>query len=241
MGVTTIGALDIAMETTRKNARRYKLKRLFDLSVGSVALVLLSPLMLLIGLLVTAFLGKPIIFRQQRPGLNGKPFTLLKFRTMIEPVGLSGKPVQDRERITPFGRLLRSTSLDELPELINVVRGEMSIVGPRPLLVCYLERYSPFQMRRHEVLPGITGWAQVNGRNTVSWDHKFAMDVWYVDRQSLWLDLKILVLTMWRIAKRDGIDQPGVVGASEFMGSGTVGVLSAAVADGCIDLTNPKP
>jgi sugar transferase EpsL len=209
------------MTTTRKDVRDYKRKRLFDLSVAAVALVLMSPLILLIGLMVFVFLGKPVLFRQQRPGLNGKLFTLLKFRTMTEPVGLSEELIQDSERITSFGRLLRSSSLDELPELINVLRGEMSIVGPRPLLVRYLGRYSPFQMRRHEVLPGITGWAQVNGRNAISWDHKFAMDVWYVDHQSLWLDLKIIVLTMWRIAKRHGIDQPGVVGASEFMGSGT--------------------
>jgi len=182
----------------------------------------MSPLILLIGLLVAVLLGKPIVFRQQRPGLNGKLFTLFKFRTMKEPVGLSEELVKDSARITSFGRLLRSTSLDELPELINVIRGDMSIVGPRPLLVRYLGRYSPFQMRRHEVLPGITGWAQVNGRNAVSWERKFAMDVWYVDHHSLWLDLKILVLTVWKIAKRDGIDQPGVVGASEFMGSGTV-------------------
>ncbi len=210
------------MATTREHLRGCKLKRLFDLSVGAIALVLMSPLILLISLLVAVFLGKPIVFRQQRPGLNGKLFTLLKFRTMTEPVGFSGELVRDSARITPFGRLLRSTSLDELPELINVIRGEMSIVGPRPLLVRYLGRYSPVQMRRHEVLPGITGWAQVNGRNAVSWDHKFAMDVWYVDHHSVWLDLKIIVLTMWRIARRDGIDQPGVVGASEFMGSGTV-------------------
>ena len=154
--------------------------------------------------------------------MNGKLFTLFKFRTMMEPVGLSETSLRDSARITSFGRLLRSTSLDELPELINVIRGEMSIVGPRPLLVRYLERYSPFQMRRHEVLPGITGWAQVNGRNALSWDHKFAMDVWYVDHRSFWLDLKIIVLTMWRIVRRDGIDQPGEVGASEFMGSGAV-------------------
>ncbi len=230
MGLTTLGASDITMAPTREHARDCKLKRLFDLSVGAVALVLMSPLILLIGLLVVVFLGKPIVFRQQRPGLNGKLFTLLKFRTMAEPVGLSEEMVRDSARITSFGRLLRSTSLDELPELINVIRGEMSIVGPRPLLVRYLGRYSPFQMRRHEVLPGITGWAQVNGRNAVSWDHKFAMDVWYVDHHSLWLDLKIIVLTMWRIAKRDGIDQLGVVGASEFMGSGTVENYPGAVA-----------
>jgi lipopolysaccharide/colanic/teichoic acid biosynthesis glycosyltransferase len=218
------------MATTREHARGYKLKRLFDLSVGAVALVLISPLILLIGLLVAMFLGKPIIFRQQRPGLNGMLFTLLKFRTMTEPIGFSGELLRDSARITPFGRLLRSTSLDELPELINVIRGEMSIVGPRPLLVRYLGRYSPFQMRRHEVLPGITGWAQVNGRNAVSWNHKFAMDVWYVDHRSLWLDLKIIVMTIWRIAKRDGIDQPGVVGASEFMGSGKSENCSGAAA-----------
>jgi sugar transferase EpsL len=211
------------MATAREHVRGCKLKRLFDLSFGIAAIVLLSPLMLLIGLLVAVFLGKPIVFRQQRPGLNGKLFTLLKFRTMTVPVGCSEEELlRDSARITSFGRLLRSTSLDELPELINVIRGEMSIVGPRPLLVRYLERYSLFQMRRHEVLPGITGWAQVNGRNAVNWDHKFAMDVWYVDHHSMWLDLKIIVLTVWRIAKRDGIDQPGVVGALEFMGSGTV-------------------
>jgi sugar transferase EpsL len=202
--------------------RDYNHKRLFDLTVGAVALVLMSPLILLIGLLVAVFLGRPVIFRQQRPGLSGKPFTLLKFRTMTEPVGLSEASVRDSTRITSFGRLLRSTSLDELPELINVIRGEMSIVGPRPLLVGYLGRYSSFQMRRHEVLPGITGWAQVNGRNAVSWEHKFAMDVWYVDHRCFWLDLKIIALTMWRVLKRDGIDQPGVVGAPEFMGSGTL-------------------
>jgi sugar transferase EpsL len=171
---------------------------------------------------VAVFLGRPIIFRQQRPGLYGEPFTLLKFRSMKEPVGSDEASVRDSARITSFGRLLRSTSLDELPELINVIRGEMSVVGPRPLLVRYLERYSSFQMRRHEVLPGITGWAQVNGRNAVSWEHKFAMDVWYVDHRSLWLDLRIIALTMWRIIRRDGIDQPGEVGASEFMGSGAV-------------------
>ena len=223
-------ASDITMVTARKLARRYNLKRLFDLSVGAVALVLLWPLIMLIGLLVAVFLGKPIVFRQQRPGLDGKLFTLFKFRTMAEPVVLDGKVTPDSDRVTTFGRLLRSTSLDELPELINVLRGEMSIVGPRPLLVCYLDRYSPLQMRRHEVLPGITGWAQVNGRNTVTWERRFAMDVWYVDHQSFWLDLKIIALTVWKIAKRDGIDQPGMVGASEFKGSYTVETTTATMS-----------
>ncbi|WP_317891093.1 sugar transferase [Edaphobacter bradus] len=208
----------------------YKLKRLFDLCAGVVALVLMSPLMLLIGLLVAVFLGKPVVFRQQRPGLHGQLFTLLKFRTMAENDRETGKPVPDSERMTAFGRFLRSTSLDELPELINVLRGEMSIVGPRPLLVSYLMRYSPFQMRRHQVLPGITGWAQVNGRNAVSWERKFAMDVWYVDHQSLLLDLKIIALTLWSITRRDGIDQPGLVGAAEFMGSGDVEAIPVADA-----------
>src|SRR5882672_10985050 len=198
--------------------RDYKQKRLFDLIVGAVTLVLMSPLILLIGLLVAVFLGKPVVFRQQRPGLNGKLFTLLKFRTMTEPVGLSEELVTDSARITPFGRLLRSTSLDELPELINVIRGEMSIVGPRPLLVRYLGRYSPFQTRRHEVLPGITGWAQVNGRNAVSWDQKFALDVWYVDHQSFWLDMKIIALTTMNLVRREGINQPGHATAQEFKG-----------------------
>jgi len=218
------------MATARECIRGYKLKRLFDLSVGAVALLLLSPLILLIGLLVAVFLGGPIIFRQQRPGLNGELFTLLKFRTLANPVGSSEEALQDSARITSFGRLLRSTSLDELPELINVMRGEMSIVGPRPLLVRYLERYSPFQKRRHEVLPGITGWAQVHGRNAISWEHKFAMDVWYVEHHSMCLDLKIIALTLLRIVERDGVDQPGVVGAAEFMGSNAVENCSGTAA-----------
>jgi sugar transferase EpsL len=214
------------MVTAQKSG--YQLKRLVDLSFATIALVLMFPLMMLIALLVGVFLGNPVIFRQQRPGLNGEPFTLFKFRTMAEPVEGDEKPVPDSHRTTSFGRLLRSTSLDELPELINVLRGEMSIVGPRPLLVRYLERYSPFQMRRHEALPGITGWAQINGRNAVSWEHRFAMDVWYVEHQSLLLDMKIMVLTVWRIVTRNGIDQPGMVGASEFMGGCTM--LSEAAA-----------
>jgi sugar transferase EpsL len=205
-------------------------KRIFDLTVASACLILLSPLMLLIALLVKVFLGTPILYRQERPGLDGRLFTLLKFRTMGERVASDGTLLPDRERMTPFGRFLRSTSLDELPELISVLAGDMSIVGPRPLLVHYLPRYSPFQMRRHEVLPGITGWAQINGRNTVSWEQKFAMDVWYVEHQSLWLDLRIIGLTAWKVLSRDGIDEPGKVGAAEFMGSGTASHVSCTGA-----------
>jgi len=210
------------MLVARCRTFRCMLKRLFDLSAAIGFGIVLSPLMLLIGILVAIFLGRPIFFRQQRPGLNGRLFTLLKFRTMKDTTAPCGTLLSDEERLTAFGRLLRSTSLDELPELINVLCGEMSIVGPRPLLVRYLPRYSTIQMRRHEVLPGITGWAQINGRNTVAWDQKFAMDVWYVDNQSLWLDLKIVVITAWRILRPRDIDEPGTVGASEFMGSGTV-------------------
>ena len=210
------------MLVARCRTFRSMFKRMFDLSAAIGFGIVLSPLMLLIGILVAIFLGRPILFRQQRPGLNGRLFTLLKFRTMKGTTAPCGTFLPDEERLTAFGRLLRSTSLDELPELINVLRGEMSIVGPRPLLVRYLPRYSTIQMRRHEVLPGITGWAQINGRNTVAWDQKFAMDVWYVDNQSLWLDLKIVVITAWRILRPRDIDEPGTVGASEFMGSGTV-------------------
>ena len=213
----------------------YRLKRLFDITAASVGVFLLSPLMMLIGLLVAVFMGRPVLFRQQRPGLNGEPFTLLKFRTMNEGAGPDGTPLPDSERVTQFGHFLRSTSLDELPELINVLRGEMSFVGPRPLLVRYLRRYSPYQMRRHEVVPGLTGWAQVNGRNTLSWQEKFELDVWYVDHQSLRLDLTILALTLWRIVKRDGIDHPSGVGAPEFMGNGAAGVLPSRTTQASSD------
>ena len=212
----------LSMGALQMHPADYKLKRLFDITAALVGVILLSPLMMIIGLLVAVFLGRPVLFRQQRPGLNCEPFTVLKFRTMKESAGPSGTLLPDSERCTPFGRLLRSTSLDELPELINVLRGEMSFVGPRPLLVRYLPRYSPYQMRRHEVLPGLTGWAQVNGRNTLNWQEKFAMDVWYVDHRSMRLDLKILALTLWRIVKRDGIDHPSGVGAPEFMGNSAV-------------------
>ena len=193
-------------------------KRFFDLVLTIPAFLLLSPVLGMIALLVWLVDGKPIFFRQSRPGLHGAIFTLIKFRTMRQLVDESGKPLPDGQRLTQLGRFLRATSLDELPEFWNVIRGEMSLVGPRPLLVAYLERYSPEQMRRHEVLPGITGWAQVNGRNAITWEEKFQLDVWYVDHWSLWLDIRILVMTVWKALKREGITQPGEATAEEFRG-----------------------
>ncbi len=194
-------------------------KRLLDLCVTVPLLILLSPLLGLVALLVRFRLGSPVLFRQQRPGLHGKPFVLYKFRTMTDARDEQGHLLPDSERLTPFGRFLRSTSLDELPELWNVLKGEMSLVGPRPLLMRYLDRYTPEQMRRHDVKPGITGWAQVNGRNALTWEKKFELDVWYVDHLSLGLDLEILALTFWKTLKREGISQPGQATMEEFMGS----------------------
>lgn len=161
-------------------------------------------------------MGTPVLFRQKRPGLNGKPFELLKFRTMRDERDENGGLLPDEKRLNGFGLFLRSSSLDELPELLNVLKGDMSLVGPRPLLMQYLERYTPEQARRHEVKPGITGWAQVNGRNALSWEEKFKLDVWYVDNMSLWFDIKIILLTIWKIIKREGISQPGHATAEEF-------------------------
>ncbi len=198
--------------------RRYG-KRLLDLIIVIPALIMLAPVMAVIALLVRIKLGRGVIFRQRRPGLHGRPFMMLKFRTMTDARDAQGRLLPDEQRLTPFGRFLRSTSLDELPELFCVLRGEMSLVGPRPLLMQYLERYTPEQRRRHEVLPGITGLAQINGRNALSWEEKFAYDVQYVDQLSLWLDLKILALTLWKVMKREGISQPGHATAEEFMGT----------------------
>jgi sugar transferase EpsL len=195
------------------------MKRLFDLIISLLLLILLSPVVLVIALLVRVKLGRPVLFSQERPGRHGKLFRLYKFRTMRDAKDSAGNPLPDEERLTRFGRFLRASSLDELPELVNVLKGEMSLVGPRPLLVAYLERYTPEQARRHEVLPGITGWAQVNGRNALSWEDKFKLDVWYVDHQSLWLDIKILFLTLWKAFKREGISAPGSATMPEFMGS----------------------
>lgn len=194
-------------------------KRLFDLLLTIPGAIIISPLLLVVALLVRVKLGSPVLFRQSRPGYKGRLFTLYKFRSMTNTRAPDGSLLPDAERLTPFGRFLRSTSLDELPELINVLRGEMSLVGPRPLLTAYLERYSPEQARRHDVLPGMAGWAQINGRNAVTWEEKFKMDVWYVDHWSVWLDIKILALTFLKVVRREGINQPGSATASEFMGS----------------------
>jgi lipopolysaccharide/colanic/teichoic acid biosynthesis glycosyltransferase len=195
------------------------MKRLFDLFAASLALLLLAlPLLVLVGL-IRRKLGSPVLFRQVRPGLHGKPFTMVKFRTMTDERGPDGALLPDAQRLTPFGRFLRASSLDELPELWNVLRGEMSLVGPRPLLMEYLPLYTPEQARRHEVCPGITGWAQVNGRNAISWDDKFALDVWYVDHRSLWLDVQILWRTVRKVLVRDGISAAGEATMSKFTGS----------------------
>ena len=194
-------------------------KRLFDLALAGPGLILVSPLLLMIAALTWLLHGRPILFRQVRPGYRAAPFTLYKFRTMTEGRAPEGNSRSDAERLTRFGRFLRSFSLDELPELFNVLRGEMSLVGPRPLLTQYLARYTPEQARRHAVLPGITGWTQVNGRNAISWEQKFRFDVWYVDHWSLGLDMKILVITIWKVLRREGISQPGQATAEEFRGS----------------------
>ncbi len=187
--------------------------------ITALGMVIALPVMGVIALLIYLKDGAPVLFKQARPGRGGKIFTLYKFRTMRNDVDKHGNPLPDAERLTPWGRFLRSTSLDELPELFNVLRGEMSLVGPRPLLVEYLPRYTPEQARRHEVLPGITGWAQINGRNALTWEEKFRLDVWYVDHWSLWLDVKILALTVWKVLRREGINAPGSETAEPFLGS----------------------
>ncbi|WP_287942284.1 sugar transferase [Aquamicrobium sp.] len=194
------------------------MKRLLDIVVSSFALALLSPLLVVLSFLIRRRLGSPILFRQVRPGKDGKPFEMLKFRSMTDARDTDGALLPDADRLTPFGQFLRSTSLDELPELWNVLKGEMSLVGPRPLLMEYLPLYSPEQARRHEVRPGVTGWAQVNGRNALSWEEKFALDIWYVDNRSLWLDLKIIVATIGKVVKRSGISADGEATMPRFEG-----------------------
>lgn len=204
--------IPFASESTR-------VKRCVDVVFAGIALAILSPVLLVLALMVASKLGRPIFFSQVRPGLGGRPFRMVKFRTMRDARDHADKPLPDNDRMTDFGRLLRSTSLDELPELLNVLRGDMSLVGPRPLLMQYLPLYSPEQARRHDVRPGLTGWAQVNGRNALSWDEKFALDTWYVDNRSFALDLKILLLTVRKVLLRDGIAADGEATMSPFTGN----------------------
>lgn len=194
-------------------------KRFFDIFAAAIGLILLAPVIVIVAYLILKRLGSPVLFRQTRPGLDGKPFEMVKFRTMRDALDSDGRQLPDSERMTDFGRFLRSSSLDELPELWNVIKGDMSLVGPRPLLMEYLPLYDEEQIRRHEARPGVTGWAQVNGRNALSWEEKFKLDLWYVDNQSLWLDIKIIFLTVKKVLVRDGISAEGEVTMSRFTGS----------------------
>lgn len=197
------------------------MKRIFDILCSGLALLVLWPVFLAVAVWVRLKLGSPVLFKQQRPGWHGKPFQMIKFRTMISQThDAQGRPLPDDQRLTPFGLWLRATSLDELPELLNVLTGDMSVVGPRPLMMKYLDRYTPEQNRRHEARPGITGWAQVNGRNNISWEEKFKLDVWYVDHQSFGLDMKILWLTFRQVVKRSDVAKDGHATVDEFMGTG---------------------
>ena len=196
------------------------LKRLLDIIIASIALILLSPLYAFVAYKVKKNLGSPVLFRQVRPGLHGKPFEMIKFRTMKDAVDEQGNPLPDSERLTPFGKMLRSSSLDEMPELWNVIKGDMSIVGPRPLLMEYLPLYSPEQAKRHDVRPGMTGHAQVNGRNAIGWEEKFKLDTWYVENHSIWLDFKIILKTIIVVLARDNISQKNHVTTENFKGNG---------------------
>lgn len=196
-------------------------KRILDFSLSIVVVIFLLPFCVVLYVVSLCGTGGALFFCQTRPGIRGQPFTMVKLRTMTDERDSHGKLLSDSQRLTRYGRFLRSTSLDELPELWNVLKGDMSLVGPRPLLMEYLPLYSDRQARRHEVRPGITGWAQVNGRNALSWEEKFELDVWYVENRTLWLDIKILFLTVWKVVKRDGISQEGEVTMSKFTGSAT--------------------
>lgn len=202
-----------------KGRRDDRLKRGSDVIASLAALIALSPVLLVVAILVRSRLGSPVLFRQVRPGLGARPFEMIKFRTMLDALGPDGQPLSDAERLTPFGRWLRSTSLDELPELWNVLKGDMSLVGPRPLLMEYLPLYSAEQARRHEVRPGVTGWAQVNGRNDIGWEQKFKLDIWYVDNRSLRLDWRIIAMTVLKIIRRDGISAEGSATMERFVGA----------------------
>ena len=194
-------------------------KRILDFVLSIIIMLVCLPVMLIVGLIIFLTEGRPIFFFHERPGKDGQPFKLIKFRSMRNARDAEGNLLPDGERITNFGNFIRKTSIDELPEFINVLRGEMSLVGPRPLLMQYVDRYSPQQFRRHEVLPGITGWAQVNGRNAISWNEKFMLDIWYIDHWSVWLDIKILLLTVWKVISGEGISQAGRATMDEFMGN----------------------
>ena len=196
-------------------------KRLFDIIASASGLIFLSPIFLILIYLIRKNLGSPVFFIQERPGKDGKPFKMIKFRSMRDAIDKDGNPLPDSERLTPFGKKLRATSLDELPELWNVLKGEMSLVGPRPLLMSYLPLYNEFQNRRHEMRPGVTGWAQVNGRNALSWDEKFAHDIWYIDHYSFWLDMKILFLTVKKVFIKEGISAEGEATMPYFTGNDT--------------------
>ena len=196
-------------------------KRLFDIIASASGLIFLSPVFLILIYLIRKNLGEPVFFTQERPGKDGKPFKMIKFRSMRDAVDKDGNPLPDSERLTPLGKKLRATSLDELPELWNVLKGEMSLVGPRPLLMSYLPLYNEFQNRRHEMRPGVTGWAQVNGRNALSWDEKFAHDIWYIDHYSFWLDMKILFLTVKKVFIKEGISAEGEATMPYFTGNDT--------------------
>ncbi|HFC8842023.1 TPA: sugar transferase [Neisseria oralis] len=194
-------------------------KRLFDIIASTSGLIILSPVFLILAYLIRKNLGAPVFFTQERPGKDGKPFKMIKFRSMRDAVDKDGNPLPDSERLTPFGKKLRAASLDELPELWNVLKGDMSLVGPRPLLMSYLPLYNDFQFRRHEMRPGVTGWAQVNGRNAISWDEKFAYDIWYIDHFSLWFDMKILFLTIKKVFIKEGISAEGEATMPYFTGN----------------------
>jgi sugar transferase EpsL len=208
-----------AVRAGQTTHRTYRGKRALDMAGALAGLVLTAPLMLLIALVIRLTMGAPVLFRQQRPGLHGQPFTICKFRTMVDLYDVDGKLLPDKDRLTRLGRFLRSTSLDELPELWNVLKGDMSLVGPRPLLMQYLERYTPDQAQRHAVKPGITGWAQINGRNGITWEEKFALDVWYVEHHSPGLDLMIIAATPWKIIQGQGINQEGQATVVYFQGN----------------------
>jgi lipopolysaccharide/colanic/teichoic acid biosynthesis glycosyltransferase len=219
MCAKAFAALSLGIANITQSRAGIVVKRAFDIFVSLIGLILAGPVLLIVALLVRIFLGSPVLFRQQRPGLNAEPFEILKFRTMTDAVGPDGQLLPDKDRLTAFGRFLRASSLDELPELWNVLVGDMSLVGPRPLLMEYVPLYNDRQMRRHDARPGITGWSQVNGRNAIGWNEKFALDVWYVDNQSMLLDIKILFMTVAAIVRRDGINASENVPMPKFTGS----------------------